>query len=111
MLANPEAVANPKLRQKIVDNAELLEKNIKLITLKTDVPDKPWNGVDSLARKTPDWDKIRNICEEMELKSLLRDLPGGNQEPDLFSQSAPPKKPKANKAKPESDKFAPDLFE
>jgi DNA polymerase-1 len=114
MLANPEAVANPKLRQKIVDNVELLEKNIKLITLKTDVPNKPWGAVDTLTRTSPDWDKIRNICEEMELKSLLRDLPGGSQEPDLFSQSAspPPARPESKPAaKPKSDKFAPDLFE
>jgi len=50
----------------------------------------------------------------MELKSLLRDLPGGSQEPDLFSQSAspPPARPESKPAaKPKSDKFAPDLFE
>jgi DNA polymerase-1 len=106
MLADPEAITNPKLRQKIVENAELLDKNIKLITLKTDVPDKPWEALDSLARQTPDWDKIRKICEEMELKSILSELPEAGSGPDLFSQS--PETKQKSPAQPE--KFAPDLF-
>jgi len=89
MLANPEAIDNPKIREKVAENAELLEKNIKLITLKTDVPDKPWGALDSLARKEPDWDKIRSVCEEMELKSILKELPETTDHGDLFS-SAPP---------------------
>ena len=110
MLANPEIIANPKIRQKVQDNVELLEKNIKLITLKTDVPDKPWGGLDTLGRKEPDWDKIRTICEDMELKSILKELPVGNSSNDLFAQ-APASLPVTKKEddnKPE--KFAPDLF-
>ena len=110
MLANPEAIENPKLRQKVEDNVELLEKNIKLITLKTDVPDKPWGTLDSLARKEPDWDKIRNICEEMELKSILKELPETTDSGDLFSSApaVPVKTKKVIDNKPQ--KFAPDLF-
>ena len=105
MLTNPEAISNPKWRQNIVENAALLEKNIKLITLKIDVPDKPWGDLDTLARKTPNWDKIRKICEDMELKSLLKELPETNSTPDLFAGASPLKE---NKNVPE--KFAPDLF-
>jgi DNA polymerase-1 len=109
MIAEPDKVENPKLRQKIVDNVELLNKNIKLITLKVDVPDKPWGGLDTLARKTPDWEKIRNICEEMELKSLLKELPVSTCANDLFSNvsnTEPPEKKDAEDTK----KFSPDLF-
>ena len=110
MLANLEIISNPKLRQKVQDNAELLEKNIKLITLKTDVPDKPWGGLDTLSRKEPDWDKIRAICEDMELKSIIKELPAGNSSNDLFTQaptsSSTAKKEEDNKP----EKFAPDLF-
>ncbi len=109
MLANPEAIENPKIRQKIEDNVELLEKNIKLITLKIDVPDKPWGGLDTLTRKTPDWDKIRTICEDMELKSILRELPEGNSESDLFADNSHTETAK-NKIKKEPEKFAPDFF-
>ncbi|MDD5697322.1 MAG: 5'-3' exonuclease H3TH domain-containing protein [Victivallaceae bacterium] len=94
IFTRPELIGNPKLRQKIADNLELLKKNVKLISLNTEVRDKPWKNLDSLARKTPDWEQIRSICEEMELKSILRELPDSN--------AAPPE------VKPE--KFAPDLF-
>jgi DNA polymerase-1 len=109
MIANPDKIENPKLRQKIVDNVELLNKNIKLITLKIDVPDKPWGGLDTLARKTPDWETIRNICEEMELKSLIKELPVAAQENDLFSTAAEAKSAPKKGGK-DSKKFAPDLF-
>jgi DNA polymerase-1 len=110
MLANPEAIDNPKIRQKVEDNAELLEKNIKLITLKIDVPDKPWSGLDTLTRKEPDWDKIRTICEAMELKSILRELPEETGSTDLFAQprTLPAETRKEVADKPQ--KFAPDLF-
>ena len=109
ILKNPEAVSNVKLRQKIVDNTELLEKNVKLITLKTDVPDKPWNGIDSIKRKEPDWTKIRSICEEMELKSILKDLPETQSGDDLFSFAPAPEAQKKPKKKADS-KEQPDLF-
>lgn len=109
MLANPETISNPKWRQNIVDNAGLLEKNIKLITLKIDVPDKPWGKLETLARKTPDWDKIRKICEDMELRSILKELPEENDVPDLFAAASCRGEAKS-KSKNEPEKFAPDLF-
>ncbi len=62
-----------------------------------------------MTRKTPDWNKIRTICEDMELKSILRELPEGNSEPDLFADISRPGEAK-NKIKKEPEKFAPDLF-
>ena len=109
MLANPEVINNPKIRQKVVDNAELLGKNIKLITLKTDVPDKPWGGLDTLSRKEPDWDKIREICESMELKSIIKELPEGSGDTDLFTNNSH-SETTTKQNKKESEKFAPDLF-
>jgi len=110
MLANPEMIENPKVRQKVVDNVELLEKNIKLITLKTDVPDKPWGALDTLSRTEPDWDKIRTICEDMELNSILRELPQGNSSTDLFVANPTPSPKVKKEVAKEPEKFAPDLF-
>ena len=110
MMANPEEIANPKIREKVQNNAELLEKNIKLITLKTDVPDKPWGGLDTLSRKEPDWEKIRTICEEMELRSILKELPDENGSNDLFAQTPAPPRAAKKKEDNKPQKFAPDLF-
>ena len=118
MLADIESVENEKLREKIRNSAELLRKNIELITLKTEIPDKPWDAIETLSMKTPDWNRIAGICRELELRSILKELPGAEPasptappDDDLFSatHAAAPEKtdtPPAGK----SEKYAPDLF-
>lgn len=118
MLADIESVENEKLREKIRNSAELLRKNIELITLKTEIPDKPWDAIETLSMKTPDWNRIAGICQELELRSILKELPCAEQanptappEDDLFSAipAAAPERmdnPPAGK----SEKYAPDLF-
>ncbi|MFA6103290.1 MAG: 5'-3' exonuclease H3TH domain-containing protein [Victivallaceae bacterium] len=119
MLSGLESIENEKMREKIRNSAELLHKNIELITLKTEIQDKPWNAIETLSMKTPDWNKIASICQELELRSILKELPGARpestlpaQEDDLFSAipAAVPAKPD-NPSTAKSEKYAPDLFD
>ena len=119
MLSDLESIENEKLREKIRNSAELLHKNIELITLKTEIQDKPWDAIETLSMKTPDWNKIAEICQELELRSILKELPGAQpesaippQEDDLFS-TAPSMTPekKGNPPAAKSEKYAPDLFD
>ena len=70
-----ETFANSKFGKKLAGNGPLLQKNQKLIRLRTDLPERFQPLEKHLIRKSPDWDKIRAICERMELKSILKDLP------------------------------------
>ncbi|MFA7231868.1 MAG: 5'-3' exonuclease H3TH domain-containing protein [Victivallaceae bacterium] len=111
IIAAPEKVTNEKLRNKIMDNVDLIRKNIDLITLRTEISDKPWTSVESLKRKTPDLKKITAICQEMELKSIIRDLPQVPEADDLFASPKPVVQQSTVASKPtEPTKFAPDLF-
>ncbi|MDD3117836.1 MAG: 5'-3' exonuclease H3TH domain-containing protein [Victivallales bacterium] len=75
MLDHPEQIANPRLRDKIIAATPVLHRNPQLIRLKTSVPEAPWHhDVSCLCRRAPDWDAIRAIATELELKSLFRDI-------------------------------------
>ena len=74
--AEPELVANPKLRSKLLENASLLERNVKLISLRTQWPESGVDPVEKvLQKKAPDWSKIAEFARLYELKSVLKDLP------------------------------------
>jgi DNA polymerase-1 len=111
ILSCPEKITNPKLKAKITESAELLRKNIKLITLKKDIDEKPWGELDTLHRKAPDWNKIREICERMELKSILKELPASNDPADLFAAPEETDKSAPVQKEDEQKKYAPDLFD
>lgn len=118
ILANIDAVENEKMREKIRNAADILRKNIELITLKTDIPEKPWSSLDNITRQTPDWNKIAAICRDLELKSILKDIPADSAataEPltdDLFAAvPMPPPAPVKPEEPPKSEKYAPDLFD
>ena len=119
ILADINAVENEKLREKIRNSAEILLKNIELITLKTDIPEKPWDSLETISRKTPDWNKIAGICRELELRSILRELPAdaasetpSPAEDDLFAAfTTPPPSPVKPPDNSKPEKYAPDLFD
>ena len=76
--------------------------------LRTELPERFSDPEKHLIRRQPDWAKIRTICERMELKSILKDLPQetlreeAEEEWDLFSFAAePPPPPTAQAEKPE----------
>ncbi len=74
MIDNPHLIEKDKLRNKIVDGTELLKKNIQLITLDLNFPDKTWEAEENITRNTPNWEKIANLAKELELRTFLKDL-------------------------------------
>lgn len=84
-----------KYARKIAGNEALIEKNIKLIQLRTELPSRFSEPEKHLCRRSPDWAKIRVLCEKLELKSILKDLPAPAtentpEEPDLFDLFSEP---------------------
>ena len=73
--ADPEMLANGKQRSKLLENEELLKRNIKLITLRTQWPEKLGDLQKALEKRAPDWQKIAEFAAEYELKSILKELP------------------------------------
>ena len=70
MLANPEKIAKENLRAKIAAARETLELNRKLILLNFAAP---LEGA-SFTKTEPDYGKIRELAEQAELKSILKEL-------------------------------------
>ncbi|MBQ6597288.1 MAG: hypothetical protein IJH79_07020, partial [Lentisphaeria bacterium] len=70
MLAAPEKIAKENLRAKIVAARETLELNRKLILLNFAAP---LDGA-SFTKAEPDYGKIRELAEQAELKSILKEL-------------------------------------
>ncbi len=100
-LEDPARIPDPKIRAKLEPHLALIRKNRKLIQLRETLPARFDPPAPHLRRSAPDWAKIRAICEAMELKSLLKELPEirreePEKEPDLFdfaAESAPPPAP------------------
>ncbi|MCF6174900.1 MAG: hypothetical protein L3J71_03950 [Victivallaceae bacterium] len=115
MLEHPKTIEKEKLRLKIIESADLLRKNIKLVTLNTNIPDRPWLKEQAMIRREPDWDKIHELCETLELKSIVKEietLRPAVVTGDLFAISAASPQPTEKTATEPSqpEKFAPDLF-
>ena len=70
MLAAPEKIAKENLRNKIIASRERLERNRKLIRLNFDAP---LTGA-SFSKAEPDLGRIRELAEQAELKSILKEL-------------------------------------
>jgi DNA polymerase-1 len=115
MLKQPELIIKEKLRLKVVAAADLLRKNIKLVTLNINIPNRPWLKADAMTRHEPDWDKIQQLCETLELKSIIKELdklrPVAVTD-DLFANAniSPQAEDKMTIEAAQPEKFAPDLF-
>jgi len=70
LLADTSVIANPKLRQKIDDNRDLLALSKRLVTLETDAPIV--FSLDELARQQFNTEACTGLIREMECMSLLR---------------------------------------
>ena len=70
ILAEPQKIKREALRGKITGAAEILRLNQKLIQLDLSAE---ISGFD-LTKKEPDYPAIRKIAEQMELKSILKDM-------------------------------------
>ncbi len=75
MLAAPEAIVNERHRRLLLENRDLLARNQKLIALRTALPARLESAAAACARLEPAWEKVRAVCERMELRSILKALP------------------------------------
>jgi len=82
LLQNTAVIANPKVRQKIDDNREMLELSKRLVTLKIDAPIV--FSLEELVRKPLNNVACSNLIREMECLSLLKS--------PLFSTQTAPQK-------------------
>ena len=72
-----------KFASKLSAGAEILRRNIKLVSLRTDLPEG-WSDPEKMViRKSPDWAEIRRLCRHYGLKSILKDIP---EQPDIAEQ-------------------------
>ena len=74
IFANPTLVTDEKVRTKLLENRELIEKNIALITLKTTLPDKLKNLDEICCKKAINFEKLFSLCDEYDLNSLRKDI-------------------------------------
>ena len=78
-----------KFSAKLTGQTDILRRNIKLVSLRTDLPEN-WSDPESLVvRNAPDWQKIADVCYRYGLKSILKDLP------ETFSAERPEPAPAA----------------
>ena len=92
-------ILDKKFASKLEGMGDLIRRNIELVKLRMDIPEK-WGDLDSIIRKqAPDWGKIRDLCKYYGLNSVLKDLPADSlnknttvsvpaAEDDLFSFAA-----------------------
>ena len=87
MLAAPEKIAREALREKIVASADILRLNRRLIRMDCTIPMK---DISFIGKSPPDFVKIREIAERMELRSILRELE------KISGSTTPPPAPAGN---------------
>ncbi|OGV49205.1 MAG: hypothetical protein A2017_05960 [Lentisphaerae bacterium GWF2_44_16] len=104
MLRRADEIKNEKLREKIRSSEALLQKNIRLITLIKDIPDNSWENIEKMKRSVPDWENLKTIASELELKSILTEIDKLSS-PSLFGEN-----PSSSKKLPQSANYTPDLF-
>ncbi len=73
LLAEPAKVSNQRLRDKVLQSRELLERNRELVRLDQTLPDN-WQGLDTIRRGTPDWPKLLQLAEEQGFRSLVKTI-------------------------------------
>lgn len=101
-------IDNQKLREKVVASLDILKKNLDLVTLKKDLPDDSWKNLSMLQRRAPDWSKVLELCEELELKSIHKEVESLMN--SLPLDAVAEKKAPQDTAKTEPEGFIPDLF-
>lgn len=81
ILENPSIVDDVKIRSRITENSEIIRKNIALITLRSDLPEKYRNISECCQKKAPDAAKLDTFCEKYGLKSIRKELAAENPLP------------------------------
>ena len=64
-----------KFASKLEASSDVLRRNIKLVSLRTELPEE-WSEPEKLVvRNAPDWSEITRLCKHYGLNSILKDLP------------------------------------
>ena len=69
-----DEIKKVSLKEKIICSTDILRKNRKLITLDTSIELENCNSTEHLNMRMPDIDKLMNIADEYELKSLAQEF-------------------------------------
>ena len=69
LLAQLDTIKNVKLRDTLRMEQNHLRLNQSLVQLDEALPEN-WFGLESLRRRTPDWDKILRLCDDQGFKSI-----------------------------------------
>lgn len=86
MLNNPQSIEKETLRCKICGSSDLLRKNVKLIELLVNPPQGAEWDDRIFTRKSPDFNRIRSIADDLELAGIVRDVDRiAPPENDVFS--------------------------
>ena len=83
-----EKFAGSKFAAKLAGKRELLERNLGLTRLKCGLPPEFASADRVLSRRTPDWQRIADLCAENDFSSLLKEIPATptppSREDELF---------------------------
>ena len=74
LLENSNRIDDLKIRSKIIDNSELIRKNISLIKLRTDLPEKYININKCCLKSTPDNAALDDFCIKYGLNAIRKEL-------------------------------------
>lgn len=69
LLAHLDELKSAKLRETLAAEAENLRRNQSLVRLDEALPEN-WSGLEGLRRRTPDWEKLLQLCDEQGFKSI-----------------------------------------
>lgn len=81
LLDAPEKITDAKVRSKITENAELIRKNINLIKLRTDLPQKYTDISVCCCKSAPDYAKLDEFCAQYGLNSIRKEIAAENPIP------------------------------
>lgn len=104
MLSRADEIEKEKLREKVIQGADILRTNIELVKLVSTPPENCHWDTGTFHKRQPDFEKIKAIAEKMELRSILKEL-GAPRHPATVNP-APQEKKKA-----EPEKSAPEQME
>ena len=73
VLANVGEIESESLRQKVRSSADLLQRNLEVVSLDLTLP-AGWEGVAALRRGETDWDTLLEIARDNGFKSMIASL-------------------------------------
>ena len=84
-----EKLSGSKFAAKLNGKEELLKNNLILVRLKTELPEEFKDLKKTLARRSPDWQKIAQLCKEYAFNAILKVLPCEPPELEEIEDEAP----------------------